>query len=209
MRKGQTEALSAVLISGILIGVVGSVYFWGIPLIQKNKDNSLLETSEAFMKELDSKIKFVANNGGRDRIVINVPGLVRFDGKAIELAIDTEGTIYAIDSPIPLGRSSLSTLKMDLSGPVPIPYGVWGIDDPVLFNVLSDEITESKYTTRYTLEYVQLRNDKTVKDYEIQLTGSGTTGGQDKTIIIESLGDTSSNINGRTLIRSLVKISIV
>ena len=102
--KGQQEALSAVLISGILIGVVGSVYFWGIPLIQKNKDVSLLENSEAFMQTLDSKIKAVANNGGRDQIVISVPGLVRFDGEIVEFSIETEGTIYATDEEILLGR---------------------------------------------------------------------------------------------------------
>jgi hypothetical protein len=205
--KGQQEALSAVLISGILIGVVGSVYFWGIPLIQKNKDNSILETSETFMASLDAKIKFVANNGGRDRIVIKIPGIVRFDGRSVELKVETEGTIYAVDSPIPLGRTSTGALKMDPA--TSNLYGTWGIDDPVLFTVKSSEISKSKYVTRYTLEYVQLRNDKTLNDYKIDLIGSGVTGGEDRTIIIESLGDRTTAQSGRTLISSLVKISIV
>ena len=207
--RGQTEALSAVLISGILIAVVGSVYFWGIPLIQKNKDNSVLDTSEAFMAGLDRKIKFVANNGGRDVVVIKVPGIVRFDGRTIELTIDTEGTLYAVDSPIRLGRTSLSTLKTDFSTVPPTQYGTWGVDDPVLFNVKSSEITKNAYLTKYTLDYVELRNDKTLKDYNIDLQGGGV-GGQDRTIIVESLGDRSDlRSNGRTLISSLVKITIV
>ncbi len=211
MKKGQQEALSAVLISGILIGVVGSVYFWGIPLVQKNKDNSLLETAETFMQEVDNKIKFVANNGGRDQIVVNLPGIIRFDGGSIELSIATEGTIYAVDSPIPLGRTSSSNLKLDPLNAT-TRYGVWGSDDPVLYTVKSSKYSENSYETDYTLEYVQLRNDKTTRDFMIELDGSGSSGGIDSTIVIEGLGEqiiTPENNNGRTLIKSIVRISIV
>ena len=212
--KGQTEVLSAVLLSGILIGVVGSVYFWGIPLIQKNKDNALLESSETFMTTLDEKIKFVANNGGRDKVVINVPSIVRFDGQSLELSLETEGTIYAVDAPIQLGRTSSSNLKWCTPNTQPAcdppsPYGSWGIDDPVLFTVKSTEISQNSYTTYYTLDYIELRNDNTLRDYKIELTGSGTSGGFEKTIVIENQGDSTTVRNGRTLISSVVKISIV
>ncbi|MBI4174185.1 MAG: hypothetical protein HY517_00945 [Candidatus Aenigmarchaeota archaeon] len=203
--KGQQEALSAVLISGILIGVVGSVYFWGVPLIQKNKDISLLESSEAFMRQLDEKIRSVANNGGRDSIVISVPGIISFDGETIRLIIETQGTIYATDAEIPLGRNSVSTLSQS-GGQL---YGVWGIDDPVLFNVKSIKMGENDYRNEYTLTYVELRNSKSLRDFRIDLTGSGASGGQDKTIILESQGDVTTTAGGRTLVSSNVKISIV
>ena len=205
MSKGQQEALSAVLISGILIGVVGSVYFWGVPLIQKNKDISLLESSEAFMRQLDEKIRSVANNGGRDSIVISVPGIVSFDGETIRLTIETQGTIYATDAEIPLGRNSASTLTQR-GGAL---YGSWGVDDPVLFNVKSIKMGENDYRNEYTLTYIELRNSKSLRDFRIDLTGSGASGGQDKTIIIESQGDVTTTAAGRTLVSSNVKILIV
>ena len=205
MSKGQQEALSAVLISGILIGVVGSVYFWGVPLIQKNKDISLLESSEAFMRQLDEKIRSVANNGGRDSIVISVPGIVSFDGETIRLTIETQGTIYATDAEIPLGRNSASTLTQS-GGAL---YGSWGVDDPVLFNVKSIKMGENDYRNEYTLTYIELRNSKSLRDFRIDLTGSGASGGQDKTIIIESQGDVTTTAAGRTLVSSNVKILIV
>jgi len=205
--KGQQEALSAVLISGILIGVVGSVYFWGIPLIQKNKDVSLLENSEAFMQTLDSKIKAVANNGGRDQIVISVPGLVRFDGEIVEFSIETEGTIYATDAEILLGRSSV--LESEIINGETVYHGTWGVDDPVLFKVKSSKLSQNKYKTDYTLDYVELRNAKTMSDFKITPTGQGTSGGLDKTIVIESQGDSATQSDGRTLINSNVKISII
>ena len=207
--KGQQEALSAVLISGILIGVVGSVYFWGIPLVQKNKDISLLETSESFMRQLDDKIKSVANTGGRDQLVVNVPGVLKFDGSMLDLSIETEGTIYATDAQIPLGRGVTSNLKTDISANPPVQYGVWGTDDTVLFNVISNKISQNKYKNDYKLEYVQLRNQATLRDFQIVLTGQPTAGGLQRTIVIESAGDAQTLVNGRTLISSNVKISIV
>ncbi|KHO47582.1 MAG: hypothetical protein QT00_C0002G0236 [archaeon GW2011_AR5] len=211
--KGQQEALSAVLISGILIGVVGSVYFWGVPLIQKNKDISLLETSEAFMRQLDEKIRSVANNGGRDQIIIPVPGIVSFENVGteldpqmeIKLTIETEGTIYATDAEIPLGRNTLSTLEQS-GGEF---YGTWGIDDPVLFNVKSVKLRENNYRNEYTLTYIQLKNDNSLRDFKIGLTGSGAAGGQDKTIIMENRGDVTTPVLGRTLVTSNVEISII
>ncbi len=205
LSKGQQEALSAVLISGILIGVVGSVYFWGVPLIQKNKDISLLESSESFMRQLDVKIRSVANNGGRDSIVIPVPGIVNFDGKTIALTIDTQGTIYASDAEIPLGRNTLNSLTQIGTE----YYGKWGIDEPVIFNVKSIKMSENDYRNEYTLDYIELRNEKSLRDFKIELTGSGASGGQDKTIIIENQGDTTSTSAGRTLVSSNVKITII
>lgn len=208
--KGQQEALSAILISGILIGVVGSVYFWGVPLIQKNKDISLLESSEAFMRQLDTKIKSVANNGGRDQINIPVPGIVNFDGKIITFSISTQGTIYAADAQVPLGRNTDSSLQVDLTDPSnPVKYGIWGVDEATLLNVISRKLDKNSYKNDYTLEYIELRNSKTLRDFKISPTGPPASGGQDKTIIIESLGDFTTIVNGRTLISSNIKISII
>ncbi|HLC76669.1 MAG TPA: hypothetical protein VJH04_00530, partial [archaeon] len=197
-------------ISGILIGVVGSVYFWGVPLIQKNKDISILESSEAFVRGLDVKIKSVANNGGRDQMSIPVPGIVTFDGKMITMSIETDGTIYAANAQIPLGRNTDSTLNVDLTNPSnPVKYGIWGTHEATLLNVISRKQGDTGYKNDYTLEYVELRNAATLRDFRIALTGPPASGGQDKTIIIDSLGDSTTVNNGRTLISSNVKISII
>lgn len=205
MKKGQQEALSAVLISGILIGVVGSVYFWGVPLIQKNKDISLLETSESFMRQLDENVRSVANNGGRNSIVVPIPGIVTFDGEVIKLTIETQGTIYAPDAEIPLGKNTLGSLSQSGGN----YYGVWGVDEPVLFNVKSIKMGEDTYRNEYTLDYLELRNSRSLRDFKIDLTGSGTSGGEDNTIVIESQGNTETAADGRTLVSSNVRITVV
>ena len=79
--KGAMEAISVVLVTGVLIGVVGSIYFWGLPLIEKNKDISILENSEFFIKNLNDEIKNIANSGGIVNKKITVPATVSFDAK--------------------------------------------------------------------------------------------------------------------------------
>lgn len=195
--KGQ-EILSVVLISGILIGVVGSVYFWGVPLIQKNKDISTLENSEDFVRNLNNKIKNVANSGGRDRLIINIPGLVTFDGSEINLIVDTEGVIYASNAEIPL----------DIN-PCAMTTGTFGIDDPEVLCVKSQKISDRSFRTTYTLKYIILQSNETIRDFQINLTGGLQTGGLDNTVIIDNKGGTSSVVNGRTLIKALVEINII
>jgi hypothetical protein len=191
--KGQHEALSVIMISGILIGVVGSVYFWGIPLIQKNKDIALLENSESFIKNLNDKIKYIANYGGRDEIKISLPGFVRFNtDKSLELLVETDGTIYAKDAEISMDKNDCTAST-----------GTWGIQGPEVICVKSTGIGESSYRTIFSLRYINLTTG--AKTYFINLTGNPSSGGLDHFIIIGNKG-TSTDGN---LISTMVEISII
>ncbi len=199
--KGQ-EVLSVILISGILIGVVGSVYFWGVPLIQKNKDINTLENAEDFMRNLNTKIKNVANSGGRDQIIINVPGLVAFDGTEINLVVDTEGVIYATNAEIPLGRNPCTVQ--------PGQQFIFGVNDPETLCVKSQKISPQSYRTTYTLSYIKLESTGVLRDFQITLKGGPRrSGSTDNTIIIENKGSASTVQNGITSIQTTVDINIV
>lgn len=195
--KGQQQALSAILISGILIGVVGSVYFWGVPLIQKNKDVALLESSESFMRQLNEKIKFVANNGGRDQIVVTLPGIVSFDGDQIEFSITTDGTIYSANSLIALGRN----------GDCTDTRGAWGVDEPEVLCAVSSPLSNATFRNTYTLRYMPL--DQGLRTFEIDLSGAPRSAGQDHSVVIQSRGVQESESAGRTTIKTVVEINIV
>jgi hypothetical protein len=192
--KGQQEALTAILITGVLIGVVGTVYFWGVPLIEKNKDVSILENSEFFMKNLNERIKYIANNGGKDQIKVTVPGIIRFSSdKTIELAADTKGTIYNVNAEIPLGKNT-ECYPTD---------GIWGLDDMEIICVKSVKIGETSYNTTYYLSYRNLTSGS--KKYVIDLTGNPGFAGEEHFIGVENKG-TSVDAN---LIRTIIEINIV
>ena len=195
-RKGQ-EAVSAVLISGILIGVVGSVYFWGIPLIQKSRDTSLLENAESFMTLMEQKIKSVAAGGGRENIRLTEPGTLEFSGGALIYTISTDGTIYATDANIPLGKSS----NCDAT-----KTGTFGTNDSSVLCISSAQLADSKYQNTYSLGYRDLISG--LKTYRIALTGNAAAGSRDRTLIIQNDGVTETQQDGKQIVTSSVRISI-
>lgn len=200
--KGQEQAVTAILLSGILIGIVGSVYLWGLPLIQKNKDVSLLQSSEQFMKTLDSKIKTVANTGGRDQLKITASGIVKIDaspdGWIIQLDADTQGTIYATGAEIPLKNSTCTASE-----------GTWGSDDAGILCVKSVKLDENKYRTSYTLRYVPLKT-QTIRVYSLMLTSDQVkSAGLDHSIIIESKGTSETEENGKITTKTVIKLDLI
>ncbi len=196
-RKGQQEAVSAVLISGILIGVVGSVYFWGIPLIQKSRDVTLLENSENFIFLLDQKIKAVTSNGGRENIKIIDPGTLKLSGGRVFYKIQSDGTIYATNADIPLG---LTTNCDDTK------TGKFGSEDSSVICVTSNQVSSSNYENTYGLSYRSLASD--LKTYKIALNGADSTGGPGSSIIIQNNGVTEVTQNGRQIITVNIGVTI-
>ncbi|GEM_PF-1461000 len=202
--KGVVEAISALLISGILIGVVGTVYFWGVPLIQKNKDISVLETTEDFMRELNDRVKLVANTGGREQVQFNIPGLIRFNGEQVNVVIDSEGTIYSAEAEVPLSRNAPSLLK-----------GKWGIDEPEIIKVVAEQIVQNRYRNTYTLKYIPLEirsgpppSTAVDKVFKVKLTGIDSVGGQGSVVIITNKGTDEELADGKTVISTNVDISV-
>ena len=195
--KGQQQALSLILITGVLIGVVGSVYLWGIPLIQKNRDISLQQNSEAFMKNLAERFKFMANHGGREKFLINVPGNVIFDPavKTLELTIETQGTFYQTDAWVQLGKNACT-----------LTDGAWGIDEPETLCVRSTKIGDI-YTTVYRLTFVQL-NTQTLTSYRIDMTGPSSSGGEDHSVIVQNTGTQTVTENNRNIVKTSLTVKV-
>jgi hypothetical protein len=63
VKKAQTQVMSIVIITGIIISLVGVAYFWGKPLIEKRTTISEFNSVENFIVELNDKIISIANSG--------------------------------------------------------------------------------------------------------------------------------------------------
>ena len=196
-KLGQQQALSLILISGILIGVVSSVYLWGIPLIQKNRDISLQQNSEAFMKNLAERFKFTANHGGREKFLISVPGNAVFDPatKTLELTVETQGTFYQTDAWVQLGKNACT-----------LTDGVWGIDEPETLCVRSTKVGDL-YTTVYRLTFVQL-NTQTLTSYRIDMEGPSTSGSESHSVIVQNAGTQTVTENNRNVLKTTLAVRV-
>jgi hypothetical protein len=193
--KAVAEALSAVVMTGILIGIVGSVYLWGLPLIQKNQDISVLEASERFMNELATKIKSMAKSPGRETITINIPGIVSFDGSKFSLTVETAGTIYSTEGTIPLGENSCAPDE-----------GVWGVNDHATLCVSSTRL-DKKFETIYTLKFIQL-NTEGIDSFKIELSGKPNEAGEKRIITLENAGTIPEVVGPITVLKSNIDVII-
>ncbi len=196
-KLGQQQALSVILISGILIGVVGSVYLWGLPLIQKNRDISQQQNAENFMKNVAERFKFVTNHGGRERLSITVPGNVVFDPvtRTLELAVETQGTTYETGTWIQLSKNGCT-----------IQNGRWGVDGPETLCVKSIKVGDV-YTTVYRLGFVQL-NTETLTSYKIEMSGSASSGSEGHTIVVQNIGTRTVIENSRNVVKTTLSVSV-
>jgi len=201
--KGQQQVLTTVLLTGVLITIVGSIYLWGLPLIRKNQAAATLEHAELFMKNLNEKIKFIANNGGRDQITISVPGVLGFYNSSdiippmLMLTVRSEGTIYELGGNIPLiGRNCDANIN-----------GTWGVDKPEILCVQSSQVGKGDYTTIYFIQYRNLTSGD--KIYQINLIGDSSHAGTDHKVVIENVGTNTISSGGNILIQTQVKITII
>lgn len=193
--KGQAEALQAVIMTGVLIGVVSAIYFWGLPLIQKNKDISMLQASERFMNDLAGKIKDVVNSPGRQKLEINVPGIVDFDGTKFTLKVKTDGTIYSTEGDIPLGRNECAP-----------NVGTRGVQDSATLCVTSAKVGD-KFENVYTLKFIQLDTEG-VDSFKIGFSGRPNSGGETRVITLDNRGTSTVPAGGRRILMATVDIDI-
>lgn len=193
--KGQAEALQAVIMTGVLIGVVSAIYFWGLPLVQKNKDISTLQASERFMNDLASKIKEVVNSPGRQKLEINVPGILDFDGAKFTFTVKTDGTIYSTEGDIPLGRNECAP-----------DAGTRGVQDSATLCVTSTKAGDS-FENVYALKFIQLDTEG-VDSFKIGLLGRPNSGGETKIVTIDNKGTSTVSAGGRRILTVTLDIDI-
>lgn len=200
--KGQTEVMSTMLLTMITISVVGTVYLYGVPLIEKNKDVSTMQNTEEFMFLLNEKVKQVANGGGTE-LTFNTPGVLRFNStdSSLSVMIRTQGTIYATGGEIELTKQS--DLEND-------DMGSWGETTSGRITVNSQE-QNGEYITTYKLDYRTLVGNEC---YKIDLNGDDFAIGQGTRIRlkyddVEDVDSCGGDYSSKKLLKSKIIISII
>ncbi len=114
-RKAQSQILSIMLITGILITVIGATYMWGIPLIEKGRSSSESEFAESFMVHLKEKIDNVATTGEQRTIPIELNGNLELtEDNSLTYTIVTRGLNIATTAWVPLAGGT-SPVENDMA----------------------------------------------------------------------------------------------
>ncbi len=200
MRKGQVQAISLVLITGIVMSLAGAAYFWGKPLIEKRSSITDIATAESFMLQLNDEILDVARNKGEK--TLNIPPV---PGAVMSINETENGIIFQFLSSQPM-------LKLgDESMPIPIetdhiePIGSYGESPRTI--TLESSSYESQFMMTIRLAYRELRVESVPqKGYKILLESVGKTG-NDKVSV--SYGGTETTMSdGVEVLNTVIDVKI-
>jgi hypothetical protein len=210
MVKGQTDILSAVIIIIIAVGLVGTAYNWGIPLIQKQQDTSLVERVEGYFRgdienSIEKKIVSVATTSGEETFSEDVPGLWQLVPNS-SLSIDNNSLSFNFFARV----SNIAPLQKDqwisLNG-VPCPPNPGFIGEDAYAVCARADSVSNGYNIMYKIQFRPLQGGS--QWYEIVLLQhpSGLLNSTSKTLRIERGNSyATTTTTGQNLIITEVKI---
>ena len=169
MKKAQVQAISMVLMAGIVLSLVGVAYFWGKPLIDKRVTVTDVSTAESFMLELDRQIVDVARSGGSKSV--NIPGIAGASLNANQSGNEILFRFITTQAMLGMGEGSMSvpveTYDME-------PVGQYG-GSPRIITLEGEPVDNNQYLMTLRLKYREL--DAPDKGYKITITDGGSLAG--------------------------------
>lgn len=153
--KGQTQAVTAVLITGIIIAGIASVYVWGIPLIEKREEVAEVGSLESSMTSIKSSIESVANSGRGSSSEIGVDlgdGGVEVNSSEnyIEFTAFANGATYPRQGWTLLGENNRQGLS--------IGKGIYGYEgEEEAGKIAARRLPGEGSVVRYRIEYRNMR----------------------------------------------------
>ena len=133
--KGQTQAVTAILVTSVIVGSVATAYVWGVPLLEKRQSQSDLNNVEDKILTTYDTIVSVSNGGSGTTQEVNLEPpnsesetfRIRVDEKQdfIEITSGSSGTNYPMDTWTLLRGKSPQNLSFSAGS-----YALSGVDLP-------------------------------------------------------------------------------
>ena len=168
MKTGQVQAISMVLVAGMILALAGAAYFWGKPLLDKRATVTDVSTAKAFMVELDRQIVEVSRSGGTK--TVDIP---RISGSAVHVNESGNEILYQFITPesmIDMGEGSVSVPvdTYDIS-----PVGSYG-SSPRIILLEGEPQSNNMYLMTLRLKYRTLETDtEPYRGYRIVILDGG------------------------------------
>lgn len=177
--KGQTQAVTAVLITGILVGTISAVYIWGTPLLEKREGQAELNQIENDVVSLSNSIESVGNSGSGAASESNIrisegEVYVNETGNYIEITTFSDRSSYPLEAWRIIDGSNLQGLTIGAGD-----YGIQGQDNAGVVAARSDDGGQEDRII-FRVEFRNLFDSSTeeMEYLDLQVPGSDTTTGQ-------------------------------
>lgn len=108
--KAQTQAVTAVMMTGILIGGIVSAYLFGVPMVEKRQNRAEVQQLESSVLEVEEKIDSVAKSGKgvSDSVEVSLESgdvFINSTGNYIDIEAVAPDVSYSSDWSFLKGRS--------------------------------------------------------------------------------------------------------
>lgn len=200
--KGQVQAVTVVLLTGLTIGVASVVYVWGQPILDKRDSQVQLDSVESQILDLRQEIIRVSNGG---------------EGAASEVSMEIEEDEYEIrmirvnssqdfidvivdaeSSPYPDGKWTM--LKGDTMQNLSITSGDYGIKGEDLGSVLM--VRPQSSIVRYRIEFRNLYSQSSgasLEKVDLSAAGAGISSGEADVYVRNNGAQLDSGQDGLTI----------
>lgn len=201
--SGQTQTLSLVLITGIVIAMIGMAYAWGMPLIQKRTTITEYSTAENFILELDNKITDIANSGVGEATIEIPDGFVTVVGYD-ENDPDNNSVIFEFTTDQPMIiNSSMVFIKTTSFGEV----GTYGASEPRTITMTGED-TGTGNIIKIKLHYRELLSS--TKGYKIAIDPIKSKGTSSVRVSFDkNIVQSEAATNGGDLILTYIKLDVM
>ena len=106
-RAAQSQVVSLILMTGIVLAMVTVTYNWGAPVIEKSQTNSKIVHAQEVMSLIKHRMGESALSGDQKSFQISLEGI-------LEVAPNKNSVIYSVSTE-GLGIGSLSYISLDAS----------------------------------------------------------------------------------------------
>ena len=200
--KGQVQAVTVILLTGLTVGVASVVYVWGQPILDKRDSEVQLDSVEKNILDLRQEIIRVSEGG---------------EGAASEISMDLEEDDYEVrmiqvnesndyvdiivdadESPYPDGRWTM--LKGDTMQNLSITSGDYAIKGEDLGSVLM--VRPQSSIIRYRMEFRNLYSQASgtsLEKVDLQTVGGGISSGETDMYIRNGGSQLDSGQDGLTI----------
>ena len=208
--KGQTQALTTILITTVTIGAIASAYVWGTPLLEKRQDKAEIDQLERSVFELNDEVRSVSSGGSgkSSRVTLSISNgeiMINEDRDYIQITTDAQDSPYPEIWSLVRGktRQNLSIGSGD--------YALYGSDEPVVLAAKDSGSSGSLTQIMYRIETRNMkRGDSNLNKIDLKSVGRTKSNGETTLILTNRGTETDSNVNidGKTMQRTRTVVEV-
>ena len=186
MDKGQTQAVTAVIITGITLSAVSATYIWGTPILEKRQSQQQLVQTEEQVRSMYSTFNSVRNSGEgtTERLSLDFSEgttiQINETGNYIEVTTTAQSSPYARGTWFLLEGNRLQGLSVGEG-----TYGRQGQDSPgvVALKASGSETVSLNYRVEFRNLYTERASGPVLELTDIRPQGGETATGETELVL--------------------------